>query len=87
MGHLLGTLLPPKPGTCSECAVDHPSEQPHNAESPYYQYRFFDLHGRWPTWADAMAHCDEQVQAFWRAELAAHGVEVEPATASPEGEQ
>ena len=52
-------------GTCSMCAVKHEPEQPHNQKSLAYQYKFFDQHGRWPTWADAMAHCSEEIKAFW----------------------
>ena len=44
-------------GTCPECAVKHDPEQPHNRDSLAYQYKFYDQHGRWPTWSDAMAHC------------------------------
>jgi hypothetical protein len=87
MGHL-GPLkmLPTKPGVCPECAVAHEATQPHNAESMTYQYSFYDRHGRWPTWGDAMAHCSAEVQAFWRKALAERGVSAEalqPAAASP----
>ena len=75
MGHLGGILLPAKPGTCAECAVNHSANFPHNRDSLYYQYRFYDQHGRWPTWADAMTHCDETMKAFWHSELAKRGVE------------
>lgn len=67
-------LLPPPPGVCQECGVDHEPEWPHNAQSLYYQYAFFASHQRWPTWADAMAHCDEQMRQEWVRELAKHGV-------------
>lgn len=69
-------LLPCVPGVCQACAVDHPPEQPHNQQSLYWQYHFYGEHGRWPTWADAMAHCSEEIQTAWRQELAARGVEV-----------
>lgn len=48
-------LLPPPPGTCPICAVKHDPTWPHNAQSLYYQYRFYGIRGRWPTWADAAA--------------------------------
>jgi hypothetical protein len=65
MGHLGGwKMLPTKPGVCPECAMAHETTQPHNAESMTYQYSFYDKHGRWPTWADALAHCSPEVQAF-----------------------
>jgi len=63
------TLLPAAPGTCAECAVDHPYDQPHNQQSMFYQMRFHSMHGRWPTWSDAMAHCTPELQAHWKAEL------------------
>lgn len=69
-------LLPPAPGTCPECAADHPLEYPHNQQSLFYQYKFFNDHGRWPTWEDAMAHCCEAIQSFWRAALEKRGVRI-----------
>ena len=69
-------LLKTPPGTCPECAVAHPPEQPHNQQSLAYQYDFFGKHGRWPTWADAIAHCDEQTKKAWTEELAKHGITV-----------
>lgn len=63
-------------GTCPMCAVKHEPEMPHNRDSLCYQYKFYDQHGRWPTWADAMAHCAPEVKAIWRRELEARGVEV-----------
>ena len=60
-------ILPPKPGVCRECAVDHRPDQPHNRDSLYYQMRFWQEHGRFPTWKDAAAHCsDEMKRAFMR---------------------
>lgn len=69
-------ILPPKPGVCRECAVDHRPDQPHNRDSLYYQMKFRQQHGRFPTWADAMAHCDEHVKQLWIAALAERGVSV-----------
>ena len=65
------------PGTCPECATAHSPEQPHNQQSLCYQYKFYDTHGRWPTWADAMAHCPEEVREHWRRELEARGILVD----------
>lgn len=84
-------LLPPKPGTCPACAVDHPPDAPHNAQSLYYQYRFYGLRGRWPTWADALAHCTPGVQAGWKRELERRKAWSDPGTgqaviADPPGE-
>jgi hypothetical protein len=68
------SLLPAKPGTCPECATDHPPELPHNQQSLTYQYHFYGKNGRWPTWADAMAHCTEEMRSRWTEELAKRGV-------------
>ena len=76
------TLAPPLAGTCPECDVEHDPAMPHNAQSLSYQYKFRQKHGRWPTWADAMAHCTSEVRALWIKALAKHGVIVE---AQPEG--
>lgn len=32
-------------------------------------YKFYFEHGRWPTWADAMAHCSDEVKAAWEVAL------------------
>ena len=72
------TLLGRTPeGTCPECAVKHDPEQPHNRDSLVYQYKFYDQHGRWPTWKDAMAHCSPEMQEVWTKALEAKGVTVE----------
>jgi hypothetical protein len=77
MGHLAPfKLLPAKKGTCEQCAVNHEPEQPHNQQSMAYQYWFYNKHGRWPTWRDAMAHCSDEIKALWIKELATHGVTV-----------
>ena len=65
------------PGTCPTCAVKHDPGMPHNRDSLAYQYKFYDEHGRWPTWADAMAHCTPEVKAYWVDALTARGVNVE----------
>lgn len=64
-------------GTCPECAVAHDPGMPHNQQSLAYQYHFYDQHGRWPTWADAMAHCSEEMKEQWKAALREKGIEVE----------
>jgi hypothetical protein len=69
------SMLPAAPGTCEVCATAHAPAQPHNQQSMFYQYRFFAEHKRWPTWADAMSHCDETTKAFWKSELAKRGVQ------------
>ena len=65
-------LLSPAPGKCQECAVVHDPSMSHDKDSLYYQMRFKMKHGRWPTWADAMAHCTEEMKAEWTLHLTAH---------------
>lgn len=64
-----GILFPCPPDVCQECAVDHDQEMPHNQKSLYYQYKFYQQKGRWPTWEDAMAHCSSEMQELWKEEL------------------
>jgi hypothetical protein len=71
-------ILPPKPGHCSVCGVAHEPAIPHNAQSLYYQYAFYGEFGRWPTWADAVAHCSDEMQALWTLELHRLGAWSEP---------
>jgi len=69
-----GTLLPCAPDVCQECAVKHEPKLPHNQQSLYYQYKFYQEHGRWPTWADAMSHCSPEIQELWGDSLKKRGV-------------
>lgn len=69
-------LLPAARGTCPECSVKHGPEIPHNKQSLFYQYKFYNENGRWPTWEDAMAHCDEETKHVCRAVLREHGVDI-----------
>ena len=69
-------MLPAAPDKCQECAVNHPPDQPHNAQSLFYQYAFYAKHQRWPNWLDAMAHCPDGVKALWTSELEKKGVDV-----------
>ena len=64
------------PGTCPICATKHEPEQPHNQQSLAYQYKFYDENGRWPTWADAMAHCSDKIRDYWTRELENRGIKV-----------
>ena len=77
-------LLPCAPNVCQECAVDHEPEQAHNAQSLYYQYKFYGEHGRWPTWEDAIAHCSDKLRTFWIAELTKAG-QWPPKSTEPQG--
>lgn len=76
-------LLPPAAGTCPICATNHEPEMPHNCQSLYYQYRFYGIRGRWPTWADAVAHCGEQMREHWERELRARKKWSEPEDGEP----
>lgn len=71
-------LLPPAPDKCQMCATKHEPEFPHNQQSLFYQYAFYYSvkPNRWPTWADAMAHCSDKMKAMWTAELKKKGIEV-----------
>lgn len=66
------TLLPCDPELpCTECADKSHTDptEPHNNQSLYYQYKIYAANGRWPTWVDAMAHCDEATKHFWSLKL------------------
>ena len=63
------SLLPAKAGDCQVCFVKHDPAWPHNAQSLSYRVRFMMLHGRSPTWADAVAHCAPAMRAAWGAGL------------------
>lgn len=65
-------ILPPLPGLCQICGRAHEAEEPHDNQQLYYQYAFYGANGRWPTWADAIAHCTPALQALWRERLAKH---------------
>lgn len=74
----------PGPGLCPTCAVDHPTEDPHNAQSVFYQYRFRANRGRWPTWKDAIAHCTREVREEWERILRQVGEWTEPESEVPD---
>ena len=71
------TFDPPKPGACPVCATVHDPAMPHARNSLYYQMHFRQKHGRYPTWKDAMSHCDEQTKRVWTAKLSMQGVKLE----------
>ena len=66
----------PVPGTCPVCATVHDKHEPHDLNSLYYQNQFFKAHKRFPTWADALHHCDPMMKAMWREKLKKAGIEV-----------
>ena len=70
-------LVRPVPeGACATCGRRHAPEAPHDAQSLRYQYQFYAKHERWPTWADAMAHCPPHMKIVWTDALAKHGIDV-----------
>lgn len=69
-------MLPPAPHLCQVCAVEHDEEQPHNAQSIYYQYWFTATNKRQLTWSDAMAHCSDEVKAPWLAQFSLCGIDI-----------
>jgi len=71
-------LLAPAPNVCPICATRHADTDPHNAQSLYYQYRFYSVRGRWPTWADAIAHCSLPMRRQWEVALQQGGHWTEP---------
>ena len=92
MGHLqkkhgMTLLGETPPGTCPMCAVVHDPVLPHNQQSLAYQYKFYDLHGRFPTWADAMAHCGEDIKEVWCKALAERGIVVGDIEATGNGKE
>lgn len=70
-------ILPPGPGKCPICAADHPAEFSHNRDSLYYQMRFRQENGRFPTWKDAAAHCTEEIKRQWAAAYAERGIKID----------
>jgi hypothetical protein len=71
-------LLPPAPGRCRICAIDHGPEAAHNAQTLFYQTRFNMRYGRAGTWADAVAHLPAELRAAWKEMLASDGGWTEP---------
>lgn len=62
-------------GMCPECATRHEPWEPHYL-CLHYQFHFRKQHGRFPTWADAMAHCTEEVKKTTIEVLEKYGVQV-----------
>lgn len=71
-------LMPANKDTCPICATTHGPEWPHDNQSLYYQYRFYGVRGRWPTWADAIAHCSNEMKSHWEQVLRERGMWSEP---------
>jgi len=69
-------ILPPRKDVCQECATDHDVKLPHNQQSLYYQTKFKMEHGRGATWADAMAHCTDEMKERWSEALRENGINI-----------
>lgn len=76
-------LMPPPADRCAVCATHHDANAAHNQMSLYYQYRFYGAHGRWPTWADAVAHLPQRIQDRWRECLMRTNMWSEPSDGQP----
>lgn len=76
-------MLPAKEGTCEDCATAHDPNHPHNAQSMFYQYKFYNDRGRWPNWKDAMKHCAAPVKKRWTELLVEKGVDVKGGAVNP----
>lgn len=68
VGILPGNGILPE-GHCDICGVMHDPNLPHDCTSLYYNYCFYGKFNRWPTWADASAHCKDYVITKWRESL------------------
>lgn len=75
--HRMSLLGKVPEGKCPVCGTAHREESPHNRDSLIYQYKFYDEHGRWPTWKDAMEHCPEEIKEAWIEALTEREVKVE----------
>jgi hypothetical protein len=76
-------LLPPRPGYCQICAVEHDEHLPHDATSLYYQFRFNAEHGHSATWNDAMEHCSPATKVIYLEHLEKLGID--PASTNVRG--
>jgi hypothetical protein len=72
-----GTLLPPAPHLCQACAIEHHPTMPHNCQSMFFQYWFYQQNDRFPSWLDAMSHCSPEIQEQWKAALIEKGQNLE----------
>lgn len=70
------TLMPAKPGLCPKCDRKHEDGWPHDRDSLLFQYTFYDEHGYFPSWADALEGCSEGVKAYWTEQLTACGIDL-----------
>jgi hypothetical protein len=76
-------MMPAMQGFCQVCAVKHDPTHPHNALSLPYQVWFQSTYNRSATWADAIAHCPEEIQTQWRNILKQKNAWTEPKDGKP----
>ena len=67
-------VVPTSPGSCPICATRHDPQEPHDRDSLYYQNWFRKRYKRFPTWEDAMSHCDEKTKRGYIRKLARRGI-------------
>ncbi|GIP08809.1 hypothetical protein J1TS5_09790 [Paenibacillus macerans] len=72
----MSALISAAPILCQKCRKKHDPQHPHNQDSLYWKFTFFEKHGRWPTWTDAMEHCSDEVKSQWIKVLKQKGIEV-----------
>lgn len=70
-------ILPPVPGSCPLCAVQHDPGEPHERDSLYYQNKFYKKYKRFPTWEDAMSHCSPSIKKEFIKRLKRRGINIE----------
>lgn len=76
-------MLPPPADCCQICGRKHEPDQPHDVQQLRYQMLFHNQIGRYPTWADAIAHCAPKVAAAWENILRHDGHWTEPPKGEP----
>lgn len=70
-------IIPPVPGSCPICASRHDPEEPHNRDSLYYLNWFYKKNKRFPTWRDAMSHCNEATKEKFKKKLMRQGITID----------
>jgi hypothetical protein len=50
---------------CPECLSVHSDQTPHDKDSLYYNCTFYSVHGRWPSWSDAVVQSNQSVRDIW----------------------
>ena len=68
-------VIAPGRRKCPQCADRHGPHEPHNKNSLYYRAQFYQKHGRFPTWEDAMEGLSQMMTAYWRGEMRKKGVD------------